>query len=61
MKEYKLVDLIRTLSPQLVLPQAEDIINQYVADGWQLQEIVSPNDTTCVGKLIGVFFREKTM
>ena len=39
------------------LEQAQDIINEYVAQGWELQQIVPPGDM--IGALVGVFFREK--
>ena len=39
------------------LEQAQDIINEYVAEGWELQQIVSPNDLA--GAMIGVFWKEK--
>ena len=57
MKEYKLVYLNKglKLSREKDLQQAEEIINQYMADGWTLQQIVSPNDMG--GAMIGVFFR----
>lgn len=59
MKEYKLVYLNKglKLSREKDLEQAEDIINQHVAEGWTLQQIVSPADA--VGALVGVFFKEK--
>ena len=59
MKEYKLVYLNKGIkfSREKDLEQAEKIINQYVSEGWTLQQIVSPNDT--LGALVGVFYREK--
>lgn len=58
-KEYKLVYLNKGLkmSREKDLEQAQEIVNEYVADGWELQEIVSPSDM--VGALVGVFFKEK--
>ena len=59
MKEYKLVYLNRDIkmSRKKDLEQAQDIINEYVAQGWELQQIVPPGDM--IGALVGVFFREK--
>lgn len=59
MKEYKLVYLNKgvKLSREKDLEQAQDIINEYVQNGWTLQHIVSPSDA--VGALIGVFYVEK--
>ena len=57
MREYKLVHLNEGLKLSLDkdISQAEKLINQYVAEGWTLQQIVSPADG--VGVLIGVFYR----
>ena len=59
MKEYTLVYLNKGIkfSREKDLDQAQEIINEYVADGWALQQVVSPNDG--VGALVGVFFKEK--
>lgn len=59
MKEYKLVYLNKGIkfSREKDMEQAEEIINEYVSAGWELQQIVSPNDG--VGAMIGVFFKEK--
>lgn len=59
MKEYKLVYLNKGLkmSREKDLEQAQDIINEYVAEGWELQQIVSPSDVA--GVLVGVFYKEK--
>lgn len=58
MKEYKLVYLNKGIkfSREKDMEQAEEIM--YVSAGWELQQIVSPNDG--VGAMIGVFFKEKT-
>ncbi len=58
MKEYKLVHLNKgsRLSREKDLAQAEAGINQWAAQGWTLQQIVSPNDLG--GAIIGVFCRE---
>ena len=59
MKEYKLVNLNKGLkmSREKDLEQAQNIINEYVAQGWELQQIVSPNDV--MGALVGVFYKEQ--
>ena len=59
MKEYKLVYLNKGLkmTREKDLEQAQEIINDYVAKGWELQQIVSPCDI--MGALVGVFYKEK--
>ena len=59
MKEYTLVFLNKGLkmSREKDLEQAQEIVNKYVAEGWELQQIVSPNDS--MGALVGVFYKEK--
>ena len=59
MKEYKLVYLNKGLkfSREKDMEQAEEIINEYVSAGWELQQIVSPNDG--MGAMVGVFYKEK--
>lgn len=59
MKEYKLVYLNKgiKMSREKDLEQAQDIINEHINDGWELQQIVSPSDG--IGALVGVFFKEK--
>ncbi|MBE5758847.1 MAG: DUF4177 domain-containing protein [Clostridiales bacterium] len=59
MKEYKLVYLNKgfKFSREKDLEQAESLINSYVAEGWVLQQIVSPSDD--VGAMVGVFYKEK--
>ncbi|MBO5378593.1 MAG: DUF4177 domain-containing protein [Ruminiclostridium sp.] len=58
MKEYKLVYLNKDIKLSRVkdLEQAQEIINEYVAEGWILQQIVSPTDG--IGALVGVFYKE---
>ena len=58
MKEYKLVYLNKGIkfSREKDLAQAEEIINQYVSEGWTLQEIATPDDG--VGAIVGVFYKE---
>ena len=58
MKEYKLV----ILNPELHLSRkkdlegAETVLNKYVREGWDLQQIVSPNDLG--GALVAVMYKE---
>ena len=61
MKEYKLVYLNKgfKLTVEKDLEQAEEIINQYAADGWELQQVVSPDNG--FGSMVGVFYKEKTL
>jgi hypothetical protein len=57
-KEYTMVYLNKgfKLSREKDLGQAQTIINEYVAKGWQLQQVVSPSDMS--GVLVGVFYKE---
>ena len=59
MKEYKLIYLNKgvKLSREKDLVQSEDTLNQYVSEGWELQQIISPNDLG--GALIAVLYKEK--
>ncbi len=59
MKEYKLVYLNKGVkfSREKDLAQSERILNEYIQDGWVLEQIVSPNDG--LGALVAVVFREK--
>ena len=59
MKEYKLVFLNKgfKFSRDKDLAQAEEIINQYVSQGWVLQQVATPGDDA--GALVGVFYKEK--
>ena len=61
MKEYKLIYLNKgfKVSREKDLEQAESVINQYVAEGWILQQVVSPADG--VGAMIGVFYKESKL
>ena len=58
MKEYKLVYLNKGLkmSREKDLDQAQEIINQYVSQGWTLQQVAAPADG--MGAMVGVFWRE---
>ena len=61
MKEYKLVYLNKgfSASREKDLEKAEKLINEYVGNGWTLQQIVTPDDG--VGVMIGVFYTESRM
>ncbi len=61
MKEYKLVYLNKglSLSREKDLEKAEDIVNQYVGQGWTLQQVAAPADGA--GALIGVFYKESKL
>lgn len=61
MKEYKLVYLNKGLkfSREKDLEQAEQIINEYVQEGWTLQEVCTPDDG--MGAMVGVFYKEQTL
>lgn len=59
MKEYNMVYLNKgfKLSREKDLEQAQATINEYVAKGWELQQVISPSDMS--GVLVGVFYREQ--
>ena len=59
MKEYKVVYLNKgfNLTREKDMLQMEDNINALVAEGWELQQVISPNDLG--GAMIGIFFRKK--
>ncbi len=59
MKEYKVVYLNKgfNLTREKDMQQMEDNINALVAEGWELQQVISPNDLG--GAMIGIFFRNK--
>ena len=61
MKEYKLVYLNKGFSAtrEKDLVKAEEKINEMTEQGWELQQIASPDDG--VGALIGVFYRERKL
>ena len=58
MKEYKLVYLNKGIkfSREGDLEVAEKEINEWIAKGWILQQIVSPADM--IGAMVGVFYKE---
>ena len=59
MKEYKGVNLNKAIhmSRDKDLAQVEENINALVAEGWELQQVISPNGLG--GVMIGIFFKEK--
>ncbi len=61
MKEYKLVYLNKGFSAtrEKDLEKAEQKINEMADQGWELQQIVSPDDM--VGALVGVFYKERKL
>ena len=58
MKEYKLVYLNKGLkfSRENDLEVAEKEINEWVAKGWILLQVVSPADM--LGAMVGIFYKE---
>ena len=61
MKEYKLIYLNKgfSASREKDLVKTEEKINEMTDQGWELQQIVSPDDG--VGALIGVFYKERKL
>ena len=61
MKEYQLVFLNPThrISRSKDVEEANEMIASYVAQGWELKQIVSPNDVG--GAIYGLFEREKSL
>ncbi len=61
MKEYKLVYLNKgfSASREKDLVKAEEKINEMTDQGWELQQVVSPDDG--VGALVGVFYKERKL
>lgn len=57
MKEYKMVYLNKgfTMSREKDLQNAESTLNQYIAEGWTLQQVVSPADG--IGALVAVLYK----
>lgn len=58
MKEYKMVYLNKGIKfkRESDLKEAESVLNQYVNEGWELQQIVSPNDLG--GALVAIMYKE---
>ena len=61
MKEYKLVYLNKGLSVsrEKDLNKAEETSTEMIGQGWELQQIVTPDDG--VGAMVGVFFKERKL
>ena len=61
MKEYKLVYLNKgfSASREKDLNKAEEKITEMTDQGWELQQIVTPDDG--VGAMIGLFFKERKL
>lgn len=59
MKEYKVVNLNKAIhmSRDKDLAQMEENINALIAEGWELQQVISLNNLG--GVMIGIFFKEK--
>jgi len=59
MKEYKVVFLNKGIkfSREKDIDETENTINEYASQGWELQQVVSPNDLG--GAMIGIFYKEK--
>ena len=58
MKQYQLVELNKGVSFTIDsdAKKAEETINEMVAEGWILQQIVTPNNPGAA--MIGVFYKE---
>jgi len=58
MREYKVVYLNKGLkfSREKDLAETQETINECSAEGWILQQVVSPNDLG--GAMIGIFYKE---
>ena len=58
MKEYKMVCLNKgmSLTVEKDLEKAEMTLNELVKEGWELQQVVTPNDG--MGHIIAVLYRE---
>ena len=61
MKEYKLVYLNKgfSASREKDLEKAEEKIREMTDQGWEMQQIVCPDDG--VGALVGVFYKERKL
>ena len=61
MKEYKLVYLNKGLSVsrEKDLNKAEEKITEMTDQGWELQQIVTPDDGA--GAMVGLFFKERKL
>lgn len=58
MREYKFVNLNPNLhlSRKRDLEESAETLNQYIKEGWILQQVVSPNDVG--GALVAVMYKD---
>ncbi len=61
MKEYKLVYLNKglSMSRDKDIEKAETLVNQYVEQGWTLQQVATPADG--MGAMIGIFYKDSKL
>ena len=61
MREYKLVYLNKgfSTSREKDIDKAEKLINEMADQGWNLQQIATPDDG--VGAMVGVFYKERKL
>ena len=61
MKEYKLVYLNKglSMSRDKDIEKAESLVNQYVEQGWTLQQVATPADG--MGAMIGIFYKDSKL
>ena len=61
MKEYQSVYRNKGISTsrEKDLKKTDDKINEMTEQGWELQQVVSPNDG--MGALIGIFYKERKL
>ena len=58
MKEYKFIILNQKLNwtREKDMADAEATLNQCIREGWELQQIITPNEG--LASMVGVFYRE---
>ena len=61
MKEYKLVYLNKglSMSRDKDIEKAESLVNQYIEQGWTLQQVATPADG--MGAMIGIFYKDSKL
>ena len=61
MKEYKLVYLNKglSMSRDKDIEKAETLVNQYIEQGWTLQQVATPADG--MGAMIGIFYKDSKL
>ena len=59
MKEYKFVNLNpkQHISREKDIKEAENTLNQYIREGWTLEQVVSPSDI--IGALVAILYKEQ--